>query len=101
MNLSFLNRRVSRDSKWKPSEHIRWTQEQDEIVVVDSQEGKVFRFNGTAASIWQSLCRHASAAEIAGSVVAEYDGAPQAIEKETFAFISELFSEDVIEPLKK
>jgi hypothetical protein len=101
MNFPFLRTNVSLHSCWKPASHLSWTEEQGEIVVIDAQEGKVYRFNGVGAAVWNAVVRQIPAGDIAIRIADQFEAPLRHIQNDTLKFIAELKDQDLIEPVEE
>lgn len=82
---------------WKPASHLTWTEREGETVVVDSQEGKIYRFNGVGAAVWSLLQSSKDEIQMASEIAASFEAPLHKIQKDISAFLSQLRSQDLIE----
>lgn len=96
MKLSFLEPKIDLQTKWSPAPHLTWEIRDGQAFIVDSQEGKVFHFNGVGAAIWAGIAEGLSGTQIAASISGSFEAPEKQILKDTAAFLSELRSQDLI-----
>jgi hypothetical protein len=62
----------------------------DELVLLDFQTGMYFGLDPVAVRIWQLIAAHHPLAEIADTLVAEYDVPRETLERDIDALLEEL-----------
>lgn len=62
----------------------------EELVLLDFQTGMYFGLDPVAVRIWQLIAAHQPLGEIADTLLAEYDVAREALEKDIDALVEEL-----------
>lgn len=101
MKLSLFKKPLSLHSCWKPVPHVTWTERDGEVVVVDAQEGKVYRFNGVGAAVWTALCQNIAAGDIALRLADRFEAPLPSIQNDALKFLAELRDQDLIELQEK
>ncbi len=85
------------DSRCRISSFLSWSEtDGGKTVAVDSQEGKVYHFNDAAADIWRLLDGKNTLSDIVARLSQKYDCPQKKLEKDTSAFLSKLFQDDLI-----
>lgn len=85
---------------YRPASFLRSEQEAETVLTIDPQEGKVYRFNDTAAFIWKSMDGTSTLNLIIENLAKEYSAPLTQIKKDAQAFIDYLIENDLIEPVK-
>jgi hypothetical protein len=65
--------RIDRDDRVTVSEHVRFRQFDDELVLVDLAGGEYFSLNGVGTKIWCAAATGKTPVQIAASLVHEYE----------------------------
>jgi hypothetical protein len=65
--------RIEREGHVAVSDHVRFRQFDDELVLIDLAGGEYFSLNGVGTKIWHAAAAGNTPAQIAASLVGEYD----------------------------
>ncbi len=97
MKIPFLRPSISMDIKWRPAPHLTCKAQEGQIMVIDSQEGKVYHFNGVGAAIWKGVSACENAKEIMDQIAEQFEGGHSKIKQDVLSFLTDLFEQDLIE----
>ena len=82
---------------FKRRKELQWKMIEDQAVLLDDAEGKVYRLDLTASEIWSRLDGEHSLAEIIGKLTQIFEVSPAQAQKDTFAFMSRLTGLDLVQ----
>lgn len=68
----------------------------DETIILNLPRGRYFGVNGVAREIWEMLREPTSVREIAESIAGRYDAPAADVERDVYAFLDELRSNELI-----
>ena len=68
----------------------------DETIVLNLPRGRYFGVNGVAREIWRMLQQPVTVRSIADAIVQRYDAPVAEVERDVFAFLDELRSNELI-----
>lgn len=83
-------------SKFKPADYLSWNVIEDRVVVVDDQEGKVFRFNSVGTEVWNVLNGKRTVEDVICHIVNQFDATDGKVRKEVLHFLKQLYRQDLI-----
>lgn len=86
---------------YKHRQDLQWKKIEDEVVLIDDAEGKVFRFDAVASEIWTQLNGLKTLPEIVQSLTETFDVTPQQAEKDVQSFLSRLSCLDLIQKVEE
>lgn len=81
---------IGRDERVMPGEHVRYRQFDDELVMVDLEGGEYFALDAMGKRMWDALVSGKSPAEVAASLVPEYDADEEDIVRDCVALTEDL-----------
>jgi hypothetical protein len=71
-------------------DRLRWTEIDDEVVIVDAATSTYLAANPAAAVLWRALARGATEQQLAGALVDAYDLEPGRAAADVAAFVADL-----------
>ncbi len=98
MKLPFLDTKINLNTHWLPAPHLTWKIKDGETVIVDSQEGKVYHFNGSGAVIWDGVAKGLNGNRISELVAETFEAPEKKILSDVVSFLSQLRAQDLIHP---
>lgn len=69
---------------------------EEEVVLLDAEEGEVIRFNPVAAEIWEAADGQRTAGQIAEHVALCFDIDPKKARKDVSKFLKKLFQQEIL-----
>ena len=78
---------------------VSWRAVGDELVILDVRTGIYLTLNGTARVLWEQMVAGASRTALVEVVVQRWGVSPRRAESDVDAFLTDLVSRDLVEPL--
>ena len=85
---------------FKHREDLEWKKIENEVVLIDDAEGKVFRFDPVASEIWSQLNGKNSFPDIVQHLTEVFEVTSRQAQKDTEAFLKKLSGLDLIQKVE-
>jgi Fe-S-cluster containining protein len=82
---------------WRPSAHVRYGDQQGDVVVSNLKTGVTFALNGVSADMWQALIAHDNLDDVVNVLLEKYNIDETTVRSDLYAFIKELLARGVME----
>jgi|HubBroStandDraft_6_1064221.scaffolds.fasta_scaffold128427_4 hypothetical protein len=88
--------KAQRDDRVMVPPHVRCRQFDDEIVILDLAGGNYFALRDAGAKMWHALAAGKTPAQIAASLVGEYEVEPDALLADCLVLVDELLERRLV-----
>ena len=83
---------------FQKSERVSWRFLEEQVVLVDQNQGKVVRLTPTGAAIWEALDGQKNIQEIVTRICENFEADPEQVRQDVFSFLKQLKKQGFVEP---
>ncbi|MFH1858205.1 MAG: pyrroloquinoline quinone biosynthesis peptide chaperone PqqD [Candidatus Omnitrophota bacterium] len=83
---------------FEKNKRLSWRRVEDQLVLLDPDEGDLLRFTPVGAAIWEALDGKRSVHEIISHLLGIFEAEPKRVSRDVLSFLKQMRNQGLIEP---